>query len=130
MTKPETYRALPVDVEAIELTQYGDFVRAVQWILDNGGTAYFSPNDQADCLLLVTNGGTLLDAYAGSYVVRDADGNFSLWAAEAFVNAHVKVEPTAEPDETTPLGFTGTGAPSRKGGAHLVGGATLPLPNG
>lgn len=69
------YIAKDFEVEAIELKQYGDFVRAQEWVNNTRGsqvTALFSPAQNAhaiDCLILTSPDGTF-DAWQGDVVVR------------------------------------------------------------
>lgn len=75
MTEQRKYTAKGFEVEAIELKQYGDFVRAQEWVNSTRGsqvTALFSPAQNAhaiDCLILTSPDGTF-DALPGDVVVR------------------------------------------------------------
>lgn len=86
MPDVQRYRKLPVEIEAIELTQYGDFVRAEQWINDNGGRAWFSPSDDpeiGDKLIIQTLEGDM-EFGAGWFVIRGVKGEFYGCEAEIF----------------------------------------------
>lgn len=123
------YRKQPVVVSAIELTQYGDFVRAVRWIKDNGGDAVFSPKmreDDTDYLIIETLEGNV-EAGVGWFVIQGVQGEFYPCRGDIFRETY---EPVEEPEIVTMtnsgLYVGGQYVPSQP--SHLTGGAALPLP--
>jgi hypothetical protein len=125
-----TYQSLPVEIRAIELTQYGDFVRAAKWATDNGADVVFSPamrEGDEDYLIVGTPEGNM-EAGVGWFLIQGIEGEFYPCKGSVFRAKYVQTDVVTIDESTRPAGFTGTGAP--QGGARLAGGATLPLPNG
>lgn len=130
MTIVQKYRKLPVEISAIELTQYGDFVRAVTWINENGGNARFAEASQAnghrDHILIRTMEG-LMEANVGWYIIRGVLGEFYPCDGSIFNLTYEAVEvPQSE------VNLTGTGSHvwSRpEDSKSLVDGAAKALPN-
>ena len=86
MTTVERYISRPIEVEAIQVKQFGDFNRAVRWIRENGGDAVFSPaivEGASDCIILAVDG-VYVDVTAGMFVVRDPDGQFRVLREGSF----------------------------------------------
>lgn len=128
MTQPQKYIGKPVEVEAMQVSQYGDFVRARDWINETGAntTAHFqqASNDQpVDRLILVSPWG-VLDVLEDSYIVL-ANGDFRAVSAEEFEASYSRAfdPPTQEWE-----GTTGTYLPRGKEGKSLLGGAALQIP--
>lgn len=127
MTEPKRYRKLPVEITAIELTQYGDFVRAAQWINDNGGRAVFSPKRGAegyDHLIIMTLEGNM-EAGVGWFVIQGVKGEFYGCAGEIFGLTYEAVA-VPEYDSMSGTGSYVVGRPD--GRTSLVGGAALSVP--
>lgn len=127
MTEPKRYRKLPVEITAIELTQYGDFVRAVQWVNDNGGSAVFSPKlgaDGHDYLIITTLEGNM-EAAVGWFIIQGVKGEFYPCEKEIFNLTYQAVE-VPEYDSLSGTGSYVVGRPD--GRTSLVGGATLSVP--
>ena len=127
MTEPKRYRKLPVEITAIELTQYGDFVRAVKWVNDNGGRAVFSPAMQGsdDYLIIMTLEGNM-EARVGWVIIQGVKGEFYPCEGEIFRLTYEAVEVPLAADALT---GTGSYVSSRPDGAtSLVGGAAKAVP--
>lgn len=127
MTEPKRYRKLPVEITAIELTQYGDFVRAVQWVNDNGGSAVFSPalrEGQDDYLIIHTLEGNM-EAHVGWFIIQGVKGEFYPCENEIF-NLTYEAVAVPEYDSLSGTGSYVVGRPD--GRTSLVGGAALSLP--
>jgi len=128
MTEPKRYRKLPVEITAIELTQYGDFVRAAQWINDNGGSAVFSPKlgaDGHDYLIITTLESNAFEAPAGWFVIQGVKGEFYACEPEIFSLTYEAVE-VPEYDSMSGTGSYVVGRPD--GRTSLVGGAAISIP--
>lgn len=126
MSEVRRYRKRPVECEAMKLEGYGSFVRAGEWINDNGGKAYPVLNVSKDRLTIVTIDGNIADVFNGWYVVRGIQGEFYPCRADIFEASHEAVE---VPETETPTG-THTyvrGAPD--GPQRLVGGVALQQPH-
>ena len=134
MTEVRKYVAKPIEVEAVQLAQYGDFVRAAAWISESKGktTAYFKPaskiNGNVDTLVLLKDG-NIYDVFQGDYVVRNADGEFGHLAGAQF-EASFDDLPDDPEGKTHFSAWTGTGHPMPTGrpGKSLLGGAALQVP--
>lgn len=92
------YKKKPIVVEATQLNQYGDFVRAVEWVRINGGKAHYFPSEYPgtnDHLTVVTIDGNLADVHVGDYLVRDIKGGFYPCRRDIFEETHdcLSVEP-------------------------------------
>ena len=127
MTEPKRYRKLPVEITAIELTQYGDFVRAAQWINDNGGSAVFAPKlsgGQDDHLVISTLEGNM-EASVGWFIIQGVKGEFYPCDGEIFKLTYESVE--APPEAETVTGTYSVGRRS-KSGTSLSGGAAKAVP--
>lgn len=121
---------MPVEVLAMPLNGYGDFIRARDWINGNGGSAVFAEaaefNGHRDYLIVSTPEGNA-EAGEGWYVVRDVLGNFYPCEPRVFELSHELIPDSPTFDEN----LTGTGMYVRgrpDGRTSLVGGAALPLP--
>lgn len=87
MTDVRTYKARPIEIQAIQVNQFGDFNRAVRWVRERGGDATFSPalsKGGTDCIILGVDG-VNIDVLPGSWVVRDPDGKFRTICDGSFV---------------------------------------------
>lgn len=127
MIEPQKYIGKPIEVEALQVSQYGDFVRARDWINGAGTntTAHFqqASNDQPiDRLILVSSWG-VLDVLEDSYIVL-VHGDFRAVSAEEFEASYARAFDTPKLDE--PL--VGTYLPKGKPGKSLLGGAALQIP--
>lgn len=125
------YRKLSVEVEAIELTQYGDFVRALHWVVDNGGKAWFSPSEDpeiGDKLIIETLEGNF-EFGVGWFVIKGVKGEFYGCEAEIFWLSYEALQAAAEPDDNEALYQTILGVPTSPG--PIDGGlrAEAPLPS-
>jgi hypothetical protein len=128
MTSVQRYISKPIEVNAIQVNQFGDFQRAVRWIRDSGGDAVFSPalNEGAeDCIILAVDG-VYVDVTAGMYIVQDPDGQFRAIREGSFKNQFERAF-----DEVYASG--GTLPPPYKSlrvddGPHLTSGAAQELP--
>lgn len=136
-SEPKRYVKKPVEISAFELTQYGDFVRAEQWIKDNGGRARFSKERTVklengntvhfpDQLLIDTMEGTM-EAGVGWFVIQGIKGEFYPCEGEIF---RLSYEPVPEEEPFGDPELFGNYVVGRfaTGGNHLVGGAALALP--
>lgn len=129
MTVPKKYRKLPVEITAIELTQYGDFVRAVAWINDNGGSAVFSPalrEGDVDSLIVTTIEGNM-EAGVGWFIIRGVKGEFYPCDGDIFRLSYEAVEEPVSVENLTGTGMYQGGRPD--GRKSLVGGAAVALPH-
>lgn len=130
MTEVRRYRKRPVEIEAIEMTQYGDFVRAVKWINENGGNASFAEasraNDHQDYLIITTIDGNNAEVHVGWFVVRGVQGEFYPCRGDIFLASHEIVPGPPVANSMTGTGMYVRGAPD--GRTALVGGVALPLP--
>lgn len=87
MTDVRTYTARPIEIQAIQVNQFGDFNRAVRWVRERGGDATFSPAlspGGTDCIILRVDG-VNIDVLSGSWIVRDPDGQFRAVSNGSFV---------------------------------------------
>lgn len=122
------YRKSPVTVSAIELTQYGDFIRAVRWIKDNGGEAVFSPklsDDDTDYLIIETLEGTF-EVGTGHFIIQGVMGEFYPCRSDIFEATYEPVNEPVAAVTNSGLYIGGQYIPSQ--GSHLTGGAALPIP--
>lgn len=127
MTEPQKYIGKPIEVEALRVSQYGDFVRARDWINETGTntTAHFqqASNDYpVDKLILVSSWG-VLDVLEGSYVVL-VNGEFRPMTAEEFEASFARAFDAPKLDEP----IVGTYLPKGEPGKSLLGGAALQIP--
>lgn len=128
MTVPKRYRKLPVEITAIELTQYGDFVRAVAWINENGGSAVFSPatlHIEADSLIVTTIEGNM-EAGVGYFIIQGVQGEFYPCLGSIFQATYEAVEEPVSVNNLTGTGMYQGGGPD--GRTALVGGAAKAIP--
>lgn len=128
MTVPQRYRKLPVEVSAIELIQYGDFVRAVAWINENGGSAVFSPalhEGDVDSLIVTTIEGNM-EAGVGYFIIQGVQGEFYPCLGSIFQATYEAVEAPVSPESLTGTGMHQGGRPD--GRKSLMGGAAVALP--
>lgn len=129
MPDVQTYRKLPVEIKAIELTQYGDFVRAAQWILDNGGKCWFSPSDDpeiGDKLIIQTLEGDM-EFGVGWFVIQGVKGEFYGCESEIFWLTYEALQAAAEPDANDALyDSLGIGSPRVPSQGGLRAEAPLP----
>lgn len=127
MSEVRRYRKRPVECEAMLLDGYGSFVRARDWINNNGGAAYtiLSEGVTPDKVSIVTIDGNVADVLNGWYVVRGITGEFYPCRADIFEASHEAVEvPEAKPPTGT--GLYARGAPSDS--QRLVGGVAKQVP--
>lgn len=131
MTEVRNYIARPIKVEAVQLVQYGDFVRAAAWISESKGktSAYFKPkskiNGNVDTLILLKDG-NVYDVFAGDYIVL-RDGDFSHVQGDLFESAFDELLD----DDVVPADWDTIGShyqPTGKPGKSLLGGAALQVP--
>lgn len=126
---PQKYIKRAVEVMAIELTQYGDFVRAMKWVHDNGGSARCATEAKmgeplVDYLIIETDTGNS-EARVGDFIVRDVEGGFYPCKGSVFRSTHDLVQqPLVEPPLTLGEYIVGQAEARKK----LVGGAALALP--
>lgn len=131
MTEVRKYVAKPIEVEAVQLAQYGDFVRAAAWINESKdkAKAYFKPaskiNGNVDTLVLLIDG-NVHDVQVGDYVIRNSEGRFGYLRGDLF---DTSFEPTAEAVAADFDTISGTHyQPTGKPGKSLLGGAALQVP--
>jgi len=127
MTEPQKYIGKPIEVEALRVSQYGDFVRARDWINGAGvnTTAHFqqaSNEYPVDKLILVSSWG-VLDVLEDSYIVL-VNGEFRAMSAEEFEASYARAFDAPKLDEP----IVGTYLPKGKPGKSLLGGAALQTP--
>lgn len=114
----------------MELTGYGDFIRARDWINSSGGSAVFAEaapfNGHRDYLIISTLEGNM-EAPTGWFVIRGVKGEFYACEPEIFSLTYAPVPETPEFDDAvTGTGMYVRGAPDAR--TALVGGAALSLP--
>lgn len=122
----QTYKTREVEVQAMELKQYGDFVRAKEWInstTSSATIAYFQQNG-GDLLILAGPTG-VVDVPVGSVIVLGPAGEFYAMAAADF-KAFFSIVPPPPADDWE--GSAATYMPRGKEGKSLLGGAALPIP--
>jgi hypothetical protein len=129
VTEPKRYVSNPVEIIAVELAQYGDFVRVTKWINENGGSAVFNPKlvgDQEDYLIITTLEGNM-EAHMGWWVIQGTEGEFYACKPSVFERKYHLAEPE---EDYTPQPGSGTYQPgsTETSGERLKGGAALPLP--
>jgi hypothetical protein len=131
MTDVKVYMARPIQVEAVQLVQYGDFVRTAAWVSESKGktTAYFKPaskiNGNVDTLVLLKNG-NVYDVRTGDFVIRTADGEFTHLDGDSFLSSFDELGTPVSEDWDT---FSGTNyQPTGKPGRSLLGAAALQVP--
>lgn len=98
MSEVKRYTKRPVTIEAVQLTQYGDFVRATAWINDNGGSAVFSPrikDSDQDYLIVQTIEGNM-EARKGWWIIKGVKGEFYPCEPEIFTLSYEEAEPASE----------------------------------
>jgi len=120
MTEINKYSGKPVEVHGIELTQYGDFHRAADWInrtISSLLVAYVSASDWGDVLILSGPLG-VVEAPVGTIIVLDPVGEFFTLSTIAFKRMFDQV---GEPVQWE--GTTNTYLPKGKEGVSLLGGA-------
>lgn len=132
MTDVKKYIAKPIEVQAVKLNQYGDFVRAAAWISESKSkaTAYFKPkskiNGNVDTLVLLKDG-NVFDVKEGDYIVLGPDGQFSFVSGDLFEAGYdVVVDAGHVSDWDTMSGVEYQ--PRGKEGASLLGAAALQMP--
>ena len=129
MTEPRKYRPRDIEFEAMKLTQYGDFVRARDWINDGNlrtGSAHFLKRREGskDTLIVVLPEYTV-NAVAGDVVVRSPSGSFLVITGPEFDAAYA---PVAEAPQSDTVSATGhVSGPVDKSRTHS-GGAALSIP--
>lgn len=133
MTEVKNYMARPIKVEAVQLAQYGDFVRAAAWINESTGKAkaYFKPkskiNGNVDTLVLLKDG-NVYDIGVGSFVIRNARGEFAFMEGDLFLASFDELLD----DDVVPADWDTLGnayyQPTGKPGNSLLGGAALQMP--
>lgn len=124
MSTVSLYRKKPVEVFAIELRAYGDFVRARDWINANGGSAAYSSGAEGGDYLIVSTLEGNMEAGTGWFIIQGVKGEFYPCAGDIFSLTYEAVEP--EFNET----LTGTGSyvvGRPDGRTSLVGGAAKRL---
>lgn len=132
MPEIRRYRKLPVEISAIELRAYGDFVRARDWINANDGSAAFCPNVETeeckfpDHLLIETLDGTM-EASVGWFIIQGIKGEFYPCDGDIFRLTYEAVE-VPEVEALTGTGSYVVGRPD--GRTSLVGGAAKRLMSG
>jgi hypothetical protein len=134
MTEVRKYVAKPIEVEAVQLAQYGDFVRAAAWINESKAKAraYFKPaskiNGNVDTLVLLIDS-NIHDVQVGDYVIRNSEGTFGYLRGDLFETSFNELPDDPE-GKTHFSAWTGTGhpMPTGKPGKSLLGGAALQVP--
>ena len=129
MTEPSKYTPREIEFEAMKLAQYGDFVRARDWI--NSGdvftcSAHFLKRREGskDTLIVVLPEYTV-NAVAGDVVVRSPSGSFLVMTGPEFDAAYA---PVAEAPQSDTVSATGhVSRPVDKSRTHS-GGAALSIP--
>jgi hypothetical protein len=132
MTDVKRYIARPIEVQAVKLNQYGDFVRAAAWITESKAreTAYFKPksklNGNIDTLVLLKDG-NVYDIQQGDYVILTSEGSFGFVAGHLFEAAYDEV---ADENHFSDWGMESTSRyhPKGKEGTSLLGAAALQMP--
>lgn len=132
MTDVKRYIARPIEVQAVKLNQYGDFVRAAAWITESKAreTAYFKPkskiNGNVDTLVLLKDG-NVYDIQEGDYVIRTAEGSFGFVAGHLFEAAYDVI---AEDNHFSDWDMESSARyhPKGKEGTSLLGAAALQMP--
>lgn len=132
MTDVKRYIAKPIEVQAVKLNQYGDFVRAAAWITESKAreTAYFKPkskiNGTIDTLVMLKDG-NVYDIQEGDYVILTSEGSFGFVAGDLFEAAYEQVADEnhfSEWDTISGVHYQ----PKGKEGASLLGAAALQMP--
>ena len=129
MTEPRKYTPREIEFEAMRLTQYGDFVRARDWINDGNirtGTAHFlnGRGNKKDALILVLPEYTV-QALEGDVIVKSPSGSFQALTGPEFDAAYA---PVAEAPQSDTVSATGhVSKPVDTSRTHS-GGAALSIP--
>lgn len=80
-TMPRRFRLIPVDVEAIQLTDEDSLARAMSW---SGGI----PSDMEGVVINVPTASGVLRVYRGEYLIKGPDGTFYKMNSEEFEKHH------------------------------------------
>lgn len=124
MSTVNKYRQRPVEIDAMLMSGYGDFIRARDWINDNGGTAYAMSDGKTDKVTIITIDGNIADVFEGWYVVRGVGGEFYPCRGDIFEASHEAVK-VSEAEALTGTGLFQDHKPDAR--KTLVGGAALKL---
>lgn len=129
MTEPRKYTPREIEFEAMKLTQYGDFVRARDWINDGNlrtGSAHFlnGRGDSKDALILVLPEYTV-HALEGDVVVKSPTGSFLVMTGPEFDSAYVSVPEAPQSDTVSATGHVSKAVDTSR--THS-GGAALSIP--
>ena len=129
MTEIHKYTPRDIEFEAMKLTQYGDFVRARDWINDGNlrtGSSHFldGRGGRKDTLILVLPDYTV-HALVGDVVVKTPTGSFLVMTGTEFDAAYDMVAEAPQSDTVSDTGHVSK--PVDKSRTHS-GGAALPIP--
>lgn len=128
VSEVKQYTKRPVTIDAVQLVAYGDFVRTVAWINDNGGSAVFSPSrrdEEEDHLIIQTIEGNM-EAKTGWWVIRGVKGEFYPCEPEIFSLSYEGVE---TPESDVNLASRSSYRVGQSDASQtLVGGAALEIP--
>lgn len=129
MTEPRKYTPREVEFEAMKLTQYGDFVRARDWINDGNvrtGSAHhlsYREGRDYDTLILVLPEYTV-NALVGDVVVKSPTGSFLVMTGPEFEAAYIPVPDPPQSDMVSTTGYVSKPLDMKR--THS-GGAALPM---
>jgi hypothetical protein len=122
---PRKYKPRDIEFEAIKLTQYGDFVRARDWVNDGNvrtGSAHFMQS--TDTLIIVFPDYTV-NAVVGDVVVKAPSGSFLVLTGSEFEAAYELIPEAPQSDTVSATGHVSKPVDMKR--THS-GGAALPIP--
>lgn len=131
MTEPRKYTPRDIEFEAMKLTQYGDFVRARDWINDGNirtGSAHhlsYREGRDYDTLILVLPEYTV-NALVGDVVVKSPTGSFLVMTGPEFEAAYAPVPEAPQSDTVSATGHVSRPVDTSR--THSAGGAALSIP--
>lgn len=127
MTEPQKYIGKAIEVVAVRLGQYGDFVRTTEWVKDNGGAAYFTPQTvgQSEDTITLFVDQDILHGFQGDYVLQGVTGEFSIVHGAIFEASYDKVPENHSAEwDVSPSVYQPKGQP----GHSLLGAAAVVEP--
>lgn len=130
MTEIRKYTPRDIEFEAMKLTQYGDFVRARDWINEGDVltcSAHFLKRHEGreDTLIVVFDNTHTVNAVVGDVVVRSPSGSFLLMSGPEFDAAYVSAPDAPKSDTVSATGHVSKPVDTSR--THS-GGAALPIP--
>lgn len=129
MTEPRKYTPREIEFEAMKLTQYGDFVRARDWINEGDvftcSAHFLKQREGREDTLIVVFPTHTVNAVLGDVVVRSPSGSFLLMSGPEFEAAYIPVPETPQSDMVSTTGYVSKPLDMKR--THS-GGAALSIP--